>query len=245
MKSPHSYNVWHPSAGHLMADYFSDSIKWEKLAQGDILVKDSHIALVSGLPLENNEVAVIESAIKWDNQSYKSAVISNEYVKDSNTIFRKHESVSRGYNPRRFSPPILKKLQIYKSNIINNIPYHECIYTAEWNDKNELSRPRCIMTQGKYYFVLEFSKAMAVKRSDINRGEYTTPNVFISSQTLENQSKSLKVTNVDNGYYNIQFFNSGKELYDGWGNQIDIPVIFNKKNIVIDGNKIGKNRHFS
>ncbi|MFW0694054.1 hypothetical protein ACN091_07275 [Aliarcobacter butzleri] len=31
-------------------------------------------------------------------------------------------------------------------------------------------------------------------------------------------------------------------VYDGWGNQIDIPVIFNKKNIVIDSNKIGKRK---
>ena len=31
-------------------------------------------------------------------------------------------------------------------------------------------------------------------------------------------------------------------VFDKWGNQIDIPVIFNKKNIVIDGNKIGKRR---
>ena len=31
-------------------------------------------------------------------------------------------------------------------------------------------------------------------------------------------------------------------VYDEWGNEIDIPVIFNKKNIVIDGNKIGKRK---
>lgn len=31
-------------------------------------------------------------------------------------------------------------------------------------------------------------------------------------------------------------------IFDKWGNQIDIPVIFNKKNIVIDGNKIGKRK---
>lgn len=31
-------------------------------------------------------------------------------------------------------------------------------------------------------------------------------------------------------------------VYDEWGNQIEIPVIFNKKNIVIDGNKIGKRK---
>ncbi|KLD99510.1 hypothetical protein [Aliarcobacter butzleri] len=31
-------------------------------------------------------------------------------------------------------------------------------------------------------------------------------------------------------------------VYDEWGNEIDIPVIFNKKNIVIDSNKIGKRK---
>ncbi|MFX4237465.1 hypothetical protein ACOL20_04000 [Aliarcobacter butzleri] len=31
-------------------------------------------------------------------------------------------------------------------------------------------------------------------------------------------------------------------VYDEWGNQIDIPVIFNKKNIVIDSNKIGERK---
>ena len=31
-------------------------------------------------------------------------------------------------------------------------------------------------------------------------------------------------------------------VFDEWGNQIDIPVIFNKKNIVIDGNKIAKRK---
>lgn len=31
-------------------------------------------------------------------------------------------------------------------------------------------------------------------------------------------------------------------VFDEWGNQIDIPVIFNIKNIVIDGNKIGKRK---
>lgn len=31
-------------------------------------------------------------------------------------------------------------------------------------------------------------------------------------------------------------------VFDKWGNQIDIPVIFNKKNIVIDSNKIGKRK---
>lgn len=31
-------------------------------------------------------------------------------------------------------------------------------------------------------------------------------------------------------------------VYDEWGNQIDIPVIFNKRNIVIDSNKIGKRK---
>ena len=31
-------------------------------------------------------------------------------------------------------------------------------------------------------------------------------------------------------------------VYDEWGNQIDIPVIFNKKNIVIDSNKISKRK---
>lgn len=31
-------------------------------------------------------------------------------------------------------------------------------------------------------------------------------------------------------------------VFDEWKNQIDIPVIFNKKNIVIDGNKIGKRK---
>jgi hypothetical protein len=31
-------------------------------------------------------------------------------------------------------------------------------------------------------------------------------------------------------------------VFDEWGNQIDIPVVFNKKNIVIDGNKIGKRK---
>ena len=30
--------------------------------------------------------------------------------------------------------------------------------------------------------------------------------------------------------------------FDEWGNQIDIPVIYNKKNIIIDGNKIGKRK---
>lgn len=31
-------------------------------------------------------------------------------------------------------------------------------------------------------------------------------------------------------------------VFDEWENQIDIPVIFNEKNIVIDGNKIGKRK---
>lgn len=31
-------------------------------------------------------------------------------------------------------------------------------------------------------------------------------------------------------------------VFDEWGNQIDIPVIFNEKNIVIDGNRIGKRK---
>ena len=31
-------------------------------------------------------------------------------------------------------------------------------------------------------------------------------------------------------------------VFDKWENQIDIPVIFNEKNIVIDGNKIGKRK---
>lgn len=31
-------------------------------------------------------------------------------------------------------------------------------------------------------------------------------------------------------------------VHDEWGNEIDTPVIFNKKNIVIDGNKIGKKK---
>ncbi len=31
-------------------------------------------------------------------------------------------------------------------------------------------------------------------------------------------------------------------VFDKWGNEMDIPVIFNKKNIVIDGNKIGKRK---
>ena len=31
-------------------------------------------------------------------------------------------------------------------------------------------------------------------------------------------------------------------VYDELGNQIDIPVIFNKRNIVIDSNKIGKRK---
>ena len=31
-------------------------------------------------------------------------------------------------------------------------------------------------------------------------------------------------------------------VFDKWGNQIDIPVIFNKKNIEIDSNKIGKKK---
>ncbi len=31
-------------------------------------------------------------------------------------------------------------------------------------------------------------------------------------------------------------------VFDKWENQIDIPVIFNKKNIVIDSNKIGKRK---
>ena len=31
-------------------------------------------------------------------------------------------------------------------------------------------------------------------------------------------------------------------VYDEWGNEIDIPVIFNQKNIVIDGNKIRKKK---
>ena len=31
-------------------------------------------------------------------------------------------------------------------------------------------------------------------------------------------------------------------VFDEWRNQIDIPVIFNKKNIVIDSNKIGKRK---
>lgn len=31
-------------------------------------------------------------------------------------------------------------------------------------------------------------------------------------------------------------------VYDEWENEIDIQVIFNKKNIVIDSNKIGKRK---
>lgn len=31
-------------------------------------------------------------------------------------------------------------------------------------------------------------------------------------------------------------------VFDEWGNEIDVPVVFNKKNIVIDGNKIGKRK---
>lgn len=31
-------------------------------------------------------------------------------------------------------------------------------------------------------------------------------------------------------------------VFDEWKNQIDITVIFNKKNILIDGNKIGKRK---
>lgn len=31
-------------------------------------------------------------------------------------------------------------------------------------------------------------------------------------------------------------------VFDEWKNQIDIPVIFNKKNILVDGNKIGKRK---
>lgn len=31
-------------------------------------------------------------------------------------------------------------------------------------------------------------------------------------------------------------------VIDKFGNQVDIPVLFNKKNIVIDGNKVGKRK---
>lgn len=31
-------------------------------------------------------------------------------------------------------------------------------------------------------------------------------------------------------------------VIDKWGNRVDIPVLFNKKNIVVDGNKLGKRK---
>jgi hypothetical protein len=138
IRNQREYWIWHPGTVHFMQDYFADEITWDNLVKGDILVKKEHVALVTSSPTEQNQVEVIESAVRWD-KVYASRVTKNTYTKVDGGIVRDHEpNSSKTYIPRRFNPPYAKRVSIYQEiNVNGEVTGYEKIYEKYWVEKSD------------------------------------------------------------------------------------------------------------
>lgn len=222
-----SYNIWHISAKHLQKEKFTDAMTFGELRKGDILVKDEHVALVADKPVGNN-VDVIEAAVKWDD-GYKSKVIDNIYTRGGDGIIvRGHEPLSKNYQPRRFSPPYLKRVRVLKEDIENGVANHILTYEVEWKEGTggkELNKiAEAIMDAGRYYIELEFSKAMAVSVTAYTGG---WERILVKARS---GSKEAEIKGIEDKSINRGYFNSGKKIFNGWIGQerMDIAEVFNK-----------------
>lgn len=230
------YSLCRFNTTHIMNQngIFSDEIEWNALKKGDILIKDGHVAIVSSSPA-GNRVNVIESGVKWSEVAggYKPQVVENYYEKTANTIIRGRETNSTGYQPRRFSPPYLKRLAIYVPVIKDGkVDSYTKIYEREWRNKTDGSGleiadiiPPGVVQSDELYVEAEFSKAMAVHTDYGSSWENTEIKIGKTYQT------SLAFSSINTEKKEIiDEFNSGKKIEDGWGNgyEIDNGKVYTK-----------------
>ena len=235
-RSSSPYSLCRFNTTHIMNQngIFSDEIEWDTLKKGDILIKDGHVAIVSSSPA-GNRVNVIEAGVKWSEVAggYKPQVVENYYEKTNNTIFRGRETNSTGYQPRRFSPPYLKRLALYVPVIKDGkVDSYTKIYEREWRNKTDGSGleivdiiPPEVVQSDELYVEAEFTKAMAVHTDYGSLWENTEIKMGKTYQT------SLEFSPINTEKKEIiDEFNSGKKIEDGWGNgyEIDNGVVFTK-----------------
>ncbi|MEM5777507.1 MAG: hypothetical protein QXJ06_03590 [Candidatus Aenigmatarchaeota archaeon] len=231
-----SYNIWHPGVVHLMAEYFTDLINWDELKKGDILIKREviiksdgsqeireHVAIAKETPTLGNTIKVIEAAPKYRDENgeikYRTKVDESIYEKKADGKIYRCDGGS-GYNPRRFSVPYLKKVKIYQGKWENGVPEHELKYSAEWIETEE-GRTKTVtvnksVEEGEIYFVLEFSKGMAVK---------TDYGADWEDITVRYRNNSVfDIQPVASGLYNDNFFNEYQVINKGWGKQVEVDI---------------------
>ena len=222
------YSLCRFNTGHIMNGngMFSDSIEWDEIQKGDILIKDGHVAITSSNPA-NNRVNVIEAAVKWAGATggYKPQVVENYYEKNSTTIFRGRETGSTGYQPRRLSPPYIKRLTVYvpviKNGLIDN---YEKVIENEWQMKSDNSglelvsvidpKPVC---SDKIFVEIEFTKAMCVKPDHADSWQ----EISVSIKSGSDSAKVLKALDGGDGKL-LTKCNSGTKLDKGWGKATEI-----------------------
>lgn len=213
---------------------FSDEIEWNSLKKGDILIKSGHVAIVCSSPI-GNRVNVIEAVVKRGKfgEVYRPQVIGNYYEKMGDTIFRGEQINSIGYQPRRFSPPYLKRLALYvpfmKGGKINSFIK---VYEREWRNKTDGSwreivdiiPPKVVRTD-ELYVEAEFTKAMAVHTNYGISWEDTKIKIGKTYKT----SYAFSPVNTEKKVI-INKFNSGKKIKRGWANgyNIDNGIVFTK-----------------
>lgn len=222
------YSLCRFNTGHIMNGngMFSDPIEWDEIQKGDILIKDGHVAITSSNPA-NNRVNVIEAAVKWsgDAGGYKPQVVENYYEKNSTTIFRGRETGSTGYQPRRLSPPHIKRLTVYvpviKNGLIDN---YEKVIENEWRMKSDNSGLELVSVidakpvySDKMFVEIEFTKAMCVKPDHADSWQEIT----VSVKSGLDSAKVLKALNGGDTKL-LTKCNSGTKLDDGWGKATNI-----------------------
>ncbi|HRQ44615.1 MAG TPA: cellulose binding domain-containing protein [Candidatus Goldiibacteriota bacterium] len=229
-----------------MQDMFTEEIEWEELKKGDILIKSSHVAIVSDSPKEE-KINVIESAKRWiPEPDYVSRVVSNTYTKETNgKIVRDHEPYSTtSYKAHRFYPPYVKQVSIYQEVIVDGrIEKYELFYRRVWSEKDDqtgLELKKNISSgigfTGKLIFEIQFSKAMALKTE---KSDYIWQDIDVKIGNTLDAAK--QITAVHEGNQKLRILsNNGIALYHGWGTKSDIDngSVFTKwiGEIVIDDN---------
>ncbi len=234
------YALWHLGTVHLITEKFTDVINWTETHKGDILIKyeagGGHVALIK------SRNGVTAEAIDASPNSIKSGgkiISADPRVKNCSFTWYSDADIRRsdggtGYQPRRFTPPYLKKVKVLKENIENDVAKHILVYEGEWKEAGsgkELSITKNnILNAGRYYVELEFSKAMAVSTTAYSG---TWENIAIK---VRSGSKEVEIKGIEDKSINRVYFNQGKKIFNGWVEQekMDIAEVFNKWVGVVD-----------
>ncbi len=209
---------------HLMMANLTDPIDWNDVVKGDILVKSSHVALVTGR--SGDTANVIESAWFYGTEDSLNGcrVMSNNYTKAGGVIKRENDpNGSHGYSPRRFTPPILRRV------IIRKKATNEIIYQGNWTtnaaNRTLTQTANNLLIPAKpgdtILFELQFSKVCAWKWPDGNAKNLDIT-VTCGRKTPYTEYTIAPIANGDGGW-NLSDTYWQTSVYKTWTGELVVP----------------------